>query len=93
MFLWKILFVYYLTLSLITTGMHMWDKKQAVRGRWRVKEKTLHSFEFLGGWPGALFITRTIRHKVQKPKYMWTLYSIAAVHVIGWFGLMWVATK
>ncbi len=47
--LWKIFFFYYLGLSLLCAGMHLWDKYQAVRGRWRVKEKTLHSFEWLGG--------------------------------------------
>ncbi len=91
--LWKIFFFYYFGLSLLCAGMHLWDKYQAVRGRWRVKEKTLHSFEWLGGWPGAILVTRAINHKVSKPGYMRMLYSIAGVHVLGWFVLMWIATR
>lgn len=90
--LYKVFFIYYLILSVLCAAMHLWDKRQAVRSRWRVKEKTLHSFELLGGWPGAILITRMINHKVSKPRYMWTLYSIAGLHAIGWFVLMWVAT-
>jgi uncharacterized membrane protein YsdA (DUF1294 family) len=91
--LFKVFFFYYLALSVLSGGMHIWDKHQAMRGRWRVQEKTLHSFELLGGWPGAFLITRSINHKVNKPKYMWTLYSFAALHAIGWFVLLWLATR
>lgn len=91
--LWKVFFFYYFGLSLLSAGMLCWDKFQAVRGRWRIKEKTLHSFELLGGWPGAILITRSINHKVSKPKYMWTLYAIAASHAVGWLALSWFATR
>lgn len=90
---WKVFFFYYLALSFISAIMHCWDKLQAVRGGWRVKERSLHSFEALGGWPGAILITRAINHKVQKPKYMWTLYGISAGHAVVWMVLMWFATK
>jgi len=79
-------------MSLVSVAMHIWDKHQAVRGGWRVKEKTLHSIELIGGWPGAILITRSINHKVAKPRYMWTLYSYAALHALGWFALLWIAT-
>lgn len=91
--LWKVFFFYYLGLSILSAGMHIWDKHQAMRNRWRVKETTLHSFEILGGWPGAILITRSINHKVSKPKYMWILYSFAILHAVGWLALMWFATK
>ena len=91
--LWKVFFFYYLGLSLLSSAMHIWDKFQAVRGRWRVKEKTLHSFELLGGWPGAILTTRSINHKVSKRKYMWTLYGIAIAHVVIWLTLSWFATR
>lgn len=91
--LWKVFFFYYLGLSMLSGAMHIWDKHQAMRGRWRVKEKTLHSFELLGGWPGAFLITRSINHKVSKPKYMRILYFYAALHVLAWFVLLWLATR
>ena len=91
--LWKVFFFYYLGLSVLCGVMHIWDKHQAAVGGWRVKEKTLHSFELLGGWPGAILVTRAINHKVSKPKYMWTLYSIGALHLLGWVGLSWFASR
>ena len=91
--LWKVFFFYYFGLSILSSAMHIWDKFQATRGRWRVQEKTLHSFELLGGWPGAILTTRSINHKVSKPKYMWTLYAIAVSHAVGWLALSWFATK
>lgn len=89
----KLILFYYGVLSMISIGMHLWDKSQAIRGGWRVREKTLHSFEFLGGWPGAILITRSINHKTAKSKYMRMLYAAAAVHVVGWMLLSWLATR
>ena len=90
--LWKIAFFYYFILSIITGVMHLWDKNQAVRGKWRVQEKTLHSFEFLGGWPGAFLAMRTVNHKLAKRKYMLVFYASIVSHVIGWMLMMWWAT-
>jgi uncharacterized membrane protein YsdA (DUF1294 family) len=91
--LWKVFFFYYLGLSVLSAMMHIYDKHQAVRGAWRIKEKTLHSFEILGGWPGAILVTRAINHKVAKPRYIWTLYSFAVLHLLGWIGLSWLVTR
>jgi len=91
--LWKICFFYYFGLSILSAAMHLWDKHQAVRGRWRVQEKTLHAFELLGGWPGALFTIRAINHKTSKPRYMWTLYIFVALHILLWLILSWLATR
>jgi uncharacterized membrane protein YsdA (DUF1294 family) len=91
--LWKLVLIYYILMSVVSAIMHAWDKHQAVRNRWRVREKSLHSIELIGGWPGALLMTRTIKHKVSKPSYMRLLYAIAALHFLTAFALLWLATR
>ncbi len=91
--LWKLCLLYYGVLSLLSALMLAADKRQAVLGRWRVREKTLHSFELIGGWPGAILAARALHHKVNKRKYMWTLYAFALLHALGWFALVWLAGR
>ena len=43
-----------LSMSLLTVAAYAWDKRQAVRGEWRIPESRLHLLELCGGWPGAL---------------------------------------
>lgn len=49
-----------LTMSLLTVAAYAWDKRQAVRGEWRIPESRLHLLELCGGWPGALGRTTTL---------------------------------
>lgn len=42
-----------------------WDKRQAVLGRWRVSEKTLLAWAFLGPF-GASVAMSVFRHKTRK---------------------------
>jgi len=88
----KIAIIYYLGLSVLTAAMLGFDKRQARLGRPRAREHTLHSFELLGGWPGALIATRAFNHKHRKRGYMYTLYAFALLHVIFWLVLLWLAT-
>ena len=46
------------------------DKVAAVRGRWRVKERTLLLIAALGGSPAMLLTMLLIRHKTRKMKFM-----------------------
>ena len=62
--------------SLITYAMYAHDKKQAVQGKWRVPEKSLHLLELLGGWPGALIAQQRLRHKSSKGSYQALFWCI-----------------
>ncbi len=51
-----------LTMSLLTVAAYAWDKRQAVRGEWRIPESRLHLLELCGGrahwWPASGCATR-----------------------------------
>ena len=57
------------------------DKRQAVNGRRRVSERTLHLLAFLGGWPGALLGQQHFRHKTQKVTFRLVFWLVVVLHV------------
>tara|TARA_E500000318_G_scaffold14854_6_gene15121 strand:+ start:154972 stop:155253 length:282 start_codon:yes stop_codon:yes gene_type:complete len=89
----KLLLAHYVVMSLVSAAMHAADKRRAIRGKRRVPERSLHSMELVGGWPGAILTTRMIHHKTSKRSYMWTLYAIAALHALFWSLIFWFATR
>ena len=85
--MWLILLIYAL-MSLVAIVAFTIDKAAAVKGERRVPERTLHTIEALGGWPGALIALDLVKHKRQKRSYTNILYLIAALHVAAWL-LCW----
>ena len=79
--------LYTLILSSITFILYGYDKAQARISGWRVSEKTLHVFEFFGGWPGALIGQQFFRHKTAKLSYQITFWLIFVVHRLFWWAI------
>ncbi len=66
-----------------------WDKRRAVKGKWRVKEETLLVWALVGGWPGGIWAMRRFRHKTSKrsfiAKYVFVvILNVAAVVAVGY---------
>lgn len=78
----------YAVSSAVTYALFAYDKLRAKRGQRRVSEFTLHVFEALGGWPGALLAMRVHRHKSSKWSYRIVCYAIVLAHV-GAAGAAW----
>ncbi|WP_366935610.1 DUF1294 domain-containing protein [uncultured Microbulbifer sp.] len=76
--------VYYSVLSAIAFALYYYDKSAARRGNRRIRERTLHLFALLGGWPGALAGRRLLRHKTRKQPFR----SIFWLTVIGNIALL-----
>lgn len=77
-----------LALSALNFILCGWDKRQAIKGRWRVPEKRLHLIELLGGWPGSWLAQRLFRHKTVKRRYRLIFGLIVLVHLSAWAGLL-----
>ncbi|TFC24636.1 DUF1294 domain-containing protein [Cryobacterium sp. TMT1-3] len=74
----------YLVASLICFGLYATDKRRARNGSWRVPERTLLFWGFLGGWPGAIVAQQVLRHKTQKTSFR-TAFWITVVLNVGLF--------
>ena len=89
MSLFKILFLLYFLLGLVTIAAFAVDKMAAIRGKRRIPERTLHGLEWAGGWLGALIGLHLLRHKRSKSSYTSVLYMISAVHILLISVLIW----
>lgn len=59
----------YLVLSVVTFVVYAHDKRAAKLDKWRTKEASLHLLALVGGWPGALWAQKILRHKSQKQPF------------------------
>lgn len=82
-----LLLAIYLIMSIVAIIAFALDKKAATEGERRTPERTLHTIEALGGWPGALIALDLLKHKRQKTSYKVVLYLISALHVTAW--ILW----
>ena len=83
-----VIFGYLVVISWLTFALYWHDKRQAESGGWRWPESTLHLAEFLGGWPAAFLVQRTLRHKISKTSYQVAFWMIVAVHEAGSFDFL-----
>ena len=78
----------YLVVSLLTFVAYGIDKHQAIIGRRRIPERTLHLLELAGGWPGAALGQACFHHKWRKFSYMAVFFGIVVIHVTVWAGCL-----
>ena len=60
---------YLAAVNVITLAVAVWDKLAAVKGWWRVPEKTLFTLCATGGTAGMLLAMYLVRHKTQKTRF------------------------
>jgi uncharacterized membrane protein YsdA (DUF1294 family)/cold shock CspA family protein len=80
----------YLGLSLILFIVYAIDKSAAQNDRWRTKENSLHLLALLGGWPGAYFAQKLLRHKSSKKEFKIVFWLSVLINV---GALSWLFTK
>jgi len=81
-------FFVYLLMSLLTFFVYAVDKTKAHKNEWRTPEQTIHLFELLGGWPGALITQRVIRHKNKKASFQVIFWIIVVIHMVIWIDVL-----
>lgn len=67
-------------LGALTFFLYWRDKFAAQRQAWRTPENVLHLFSVAGGWPGAWFAQRLLRHKSSKSSFRLVYWASVAVH-------------
>ncbi|MEW4454289.1 cold shock and DUF1294 domain-containing protein [Bremerella sp. JC817] len=78
-------------MSIATFLVYSFDKLSAKLDKRRIPEATLHLMGLLGGWPGALYAQRLVRHKSSKKKFLFTFWitvflNIAVIGYLVWSG-------
>ena len=63
------------------------DKRRAVKGLWRIPEKTLLAIALVGGSIGSILGMNLLRHKTKKPLFFIGLPVILALQIVAfvWF--------
>lgn len=72
----------YLTASLITIAMYAADKRAALHNTWRKDESTLQFLAVIGGWPGALFAQKLLKHKNKKPLFQRVFWIAVIINLV-----------
>ncbi|MBR2122300.1 MAG: DUF1294 domain-containing protein [Lachnospiraceae bacterium] len=73
---------YLAAVSIITFALFGLDKLKALRGSWRIREKTLLLFSLFGGAAGGLLAMFLFRHKIRKPAFFPGLLMMLFLHII-----------
>ena len=78
----EFLLLYLILINVVSFVLFAVDKKKAKRGAWRIKERTLIFFSFIGGSLGSILSMLIMRHKTQKLKFTLLVPLSFIIHVI-----------
>lgn len=73
----------FVLMTLVTFVLYGWDKKKAIDGKWRTKEKTLLLSSFLLGSVGGLMGMYLRRHKNNKWYFVVVNWGSLLIHLAG----------
>lgn len=80
-----VLLLYFTVINIITFAAYGIDKRAAVRGDWRIPEKTLLALAAVGGAIGAAIAMKFFHHKTKKLKFIVAVPACICVHIaIAW---------
>lgn len=74
---------WYIAISLATYLLYAHDKNAAKNNSWRVAESSLHKLALAGGWIGAAFAHKFLRHKSSKPEFRKNFYITVIGNMMG----------
>ena len=83
----KNIIIYLISINIIGFLIMWLDKRKAIKGSWRIPEKTLFIITGLGGGIGTIAGMYTFRHKTKKIQFVigFPLITILEIITIIWF--------
>ncbi|MFR6065716.1 MAG: DUF1294 domain-containing protein [Eubacterium sp.] len=84
----SIVLLYAVIINFISSVLTVSDKKRSIKGNFRISEKTLFIFAFLGGAFGEYITMRKIHHKTLHKRFMIGLPLITIVHLALIIGIL-----
>ena len=78
----KYLYLYLLIVNAVALVLMLIDKIKAIRGRWRISERTLLTVNAIGGSLGGFLGMKLFRHKTLHPQFSIGIPVMLAVHVV-----------
>lgn len=81
--------IYFIVINLIGFFIMWLDKRKAIKGAWRIPEKTLFVITALGGGLGTIAGMYAFRHKTQKIGFVigFPFITILEMITIIWFAI------
>lgn len=86
--LFYILLAYLILVNIISVVITVYDKRCALKKRWRVKESTLLLLSALGGSVAMYLTMHAIRHKTRHIKFMLGIPIILILQLVAVY-LIW----
>lgn len=83
-----LLLAWHAVFSLASLTAYALDKRRAARALPRTPERTLHTLDLLGGWPGGLLAMRLFKHKRRKAAFVRVFWLTVAGHLAVVSGLL-----
>ena len=85
----KYLLIYLLLINLTGFFAMFLDKQKAKKGKWRIPEKTLFLFAFLGGSLGTTLGMHSFHHKTKHWYFKFGMPLILILQIAGALYLLW----
>ena len=79
----KNILIYLVIINIIGFFIMWLDKRKAIKGKWRIPEKTLFIITALGGGVGTISAMYIFRHKTQKLNFVIGFPFITILEAIG----------
>jgi len=85
----RLIFWWYVIVSVLTFIIYTRDKGAAKSGSWRTPESSLHLLALFGGWLGALLAQQVLQHKSKKQTFR-VVFWITVLLNCGAFALLFI---
>ena len=80
--MYKYLYIYLLLINIVAFVLMGVDKKKAIKGKWRIPEKSLFLSALIGGSIGSIFGMYTFRHNTNAWYFVIGMPAILVIQIV-----------